>query len=136
VSDPVSDDNDELLRRIKALSDPTRLRIFQMLMGGVQCNCEIAERLELSLSLISHHIRILRLAGLVDSQHDPQDERWIYYSINQVALHKLDSAMRQLLDAKRIQARQPCCGPKRFGAEDIPCESCVNIGSNASLPQP
>ena len=42
-----------------------------MLMEGVQCNCEIAERLGISLSLVSHHLRILREAGLVRGQRDP-----------------------------------------------------------------
>ena len=102
-----------LARALKALSDPTRLSVFDMLMEGVQCNCEIADRLGLSLSLISHHVRILREAGLVQSQRDPDDARWIYYAIDQQALGELNEAIRRLLDVDRIQPRQPSCGPKR-----------------------
>jgi len=97
---------------LKALSEPTRLSIFNMLMEGVQCNCEIAEQLDLSLSLISHHLRVLRRVGLVQSERDPYDARWIYYSINRQALAELDEEMRQLLDVNRIQPRAPWCGPR------------------------
>ena len=97
---------------LKALSEPTRLSIFDMLMEGVQCNCEIAERLGLSLSLISHHLHVLRQVGLVQSERDPDDARWIYYSISQKALMQLDEEMRHLLDVNRIQPRLPSCGPR------------------------
>ncbi len=105
---PVND----LAATLKSLADPTRLTIFNVLMEGVQCNCEIAERLNLSLSLISHHLRVLREAGLVESIRDEQDGRWIYYSVARPKLAELDAAMRHLLDERRIQPRLPSCGPK------------------------
>jgi len=110
-------DQEELARVLKALADPSRLSIFNLLMEGVQCNCEIAERLGFSLSLISHHLRVLHDAGLVESERDDQDARWIYHSVNREELAQLDAAMRHLLDADRIQPRLPSCGPKS-------CESC------------
>lgn len=97
---------------LKALAEPTRLSVFDMLMEGVQCNCEIAQWLGLSLSLISHHMRVLRQVGLVRSERDPDDARWIYYSIDRQALAQLDREMRHLLDANRIQPRMPSCGPR------------------------
>ena len=102
---------------LKALADPSRLRIFNLLMEGVQCNCEIADRLGFSLSLISHHLRVLHEVGLVQSERDAQDARWIYHSVDQEALARLDATMRYLLDVNRIQSRLPSCGPRR-------CESC------------
>lgn len=110
-------DQEELARVLKALADPSRLGIFNMLMEGVQCNCEIAERLGFSLSLISHHLRVLHDVGLVQSERDDRDARWIYHSVNRQRLAQLDAAMRHLLDADRIQPRLPSCGPKS-------CESC------------
>jgi len=103
---------EDLARQLKVLGDPTRLSIFDMLMEGVQCNCEIAERLGLSLSLISHHLRVLRLVGLVQSQRDLEDARWIYYSVNREALCHLAEETRHLLDIRRIQPRSPSCGPR------------------------
>jgi ArsR family transcriptional regulator len=102
----------DLARQLKALGHPSRLAIFDMLMEGVQCNCEIAERLGLSLSLISHHLAVLHKAGLVQSERDDQDARWIYHSVRRPRLAQLDAAMRHLLDADRIQPRQPSCGPR------------------------
>ncbi len=115
-------DEHSLVYALKALADPSRLRIFNLLMEGVQCNCEIAERLGFSLSLISHHLRVLREVGLINAERDAQDARWIYYSINQAQLAGLDAAMRQLLDASRIQPRVPSCGPAS-------CSNCSNPGS-------
>ena len=106
-----------LLVRLKALADPTRLAILDLLMEGVQCNCEIAERLDLSLSLISHHMRSLRQAGLIEFEHDPLDARWVYYRVDRQALQDFRAAMDNLLDVQRIQPRQPSCGPKQ-------CERC------------
>jgi ArsR family transcriptional regulator len=105
-------DEPELAEMLKALGDPSRLSIFNMLMEGVQCNCEIAERLGFSLSLVSHHLHALRDVGLVQCTHDPTDARWIYYSINHHTLARLDAQMRHLLDIKRIQPRSPSCGPR------------------------
>jgi ArsR family transcriptional regulator len=107
----------ELARVLKALADPSRLCIFNMLMEGVQCSCEIAERLGFSLSLISHHLRVLREVGLVSSERDTQDARWIYYSIDRERLAQLEVAMKHLLDVNRIQPRVPSCGPRG-------CETC------------
>jgi len=83
---------EELARMLKALADPSRLSIFNMLMEGVQCSCEISERLGFSLSLISHHLRVLREVGRVNSERDAQDGRWIYYSIECSKLAQLDRA--------------------------------------------
>ena len=102
----------ELARILKALADPSRLRIFNMLMEGVQCNCEIAERLGFTLSLISYHLRVLQEAGLVQGERDTQDARWIYYSVDQEMLTRLDAGMRHLLDVQRIKLRLPSCGPR------------------------
>ena len=101
----------------RALSHPKRLAILDKLMQGVQCNCEIAERLDVSLSLISYHLRILSEAGLVQSERDPDDARWLYYSVNRKALEELSGALAHLLDVRRIRPRQPSCGPRR-------CENC------------
>jgi len=98
---------------LKALSHAKRLSIFDLLMEGVQCNCEIHDRLGLSLSLISHHMRILEEAGLVTSERDLEDARWIYYSIDEAALGELKGVLDRFLDAKRIQPRAPTCGPRR-----------------------
>ena len=101
-----------LAKTLRVLADPRRLRILDLLMEGVQCNCEIAGRLGMSLSLISHHMRVLREARLVRGERDPEDARWIYYSANQATLVQLTRTLGDLLDVNRIQPRVPSCGPK------------------------
>lgn len=118
VADSLAQDtNERLVALLKALADTRRLSIFDMLMDGVQCNCEIAARLDISLSLVSYHLKILSEAGLVRSEPDPDDARWLYYSIDQDALEELQQSMGRLLDAQRIQPRHPSCGPRG-------CKSC------------
>jgi ArsR family transcriptional regulator len=102
---------EQLAARLKVVADPTRLRIFTLLMSGVQCNCELGDALGLAPNLISHHISVLRHAGLVHAERDPNDARWIYYSIDRLALRDLHTALVSFFDPATIQDRQPACGP-------------------------
>lgn len=102
----------DLAQQLKILADPTRLLIFDLLMQGVQCNCELGDKLTLAPNLISHHLGVLRRSGLVDAERDPVDARWIYYSINRSALEELTASLATFFDPARIQQRQPQCGPK------------------------
>ncbi len=106
-----------LAQRLQVLGDPTRLAIFNLLMDGVQCNCELGGKLRLPMNLISHHLKALRDAGLVKAERDGQDARWIYYSINQPKLNELREELAAFLDPARIQSRAPACGPRPVAAE-------------------
>ena len=69
--------------RFRALGDETRLRILEILATGERCVGDLMDALELGQSLVSHHLRALRQAGLVTVR---RDGRWIYYSITETAL--------------------------------------------------
>lgn len=97
---------------LKVLAEPNRLLIFHFLMEGVQCNCELGDGLQMAPNLISHHLRVLREAGLVDVERDLQDARWIYYSINRQALEELNQALGAFFDPERIKPRRLTCGPQ------------------------
>jgi ArsR family transcriptional regulator, arsenate/arsenite/antimonite-responsive transcriptional repressor len=101
-----------LAERLKVLAEPKRLLIFNLLMEGVQCNCELGESLQMLPNLISHHLSKLRAVGLVDVERDAVDSRWVYYSVNRAALDELNSAFGAFFDPKRIQPRRLNCGPK------------------------
>jgi ArsR family transcriptional regulator, arsenate/arsenite/antimonite-responsive transcriptional repressor len=101
-----------LAGRLKVLAEPNRLLIFHFLMEGVQCNCELGDSLQMAPNLISHHLRVLREAGLVDVERDAQDARWVYYSINRQALDELNQAFGTFLDPQRIKPRRLTCGPQ------------------------
>jgi len=63
----------------KALSDPNRLRIIQLLTYGEQCGCELLEQMQISQSTLSHHMKMLEDSGLVSSV---RKGKWSYYSLN------------------------------------------------------
>ncbi len=95
----------------KALSDPNRLRIFAELMSGDSCNCELKEQLGLASNLLSHHLKVLEKAGLVQSRRDVVDGRWIYYAINQEYITEWHNWVVSFFDPDRIQ-HAPVCGPE------------------------
>ncbi len=104
---------------LKVLADPNRIAILDLLTEGVQCNCNLGDRLGLAMNLISHHLKVLREAGLVNVERDPLDGRWVYYSINQVKLAAWREQVAAFLDPGRIQPRQALCGPQVVSEDTI-----------------
>jgi len=102
---------DEVTVLLKALADPNRLRILDLLIQGDSCNCELNDRLGLPPNLLSHHLRVLRQAGLVTSRRDAIDGRWIYYAVEEEAVARWQTWFNKFLDPARIQART-LCGPE------------------------
>ena len=76
----------ELVPMFAALSDPIRLRLFDLVRragdAGI-CSCDLTEPLDRSQPTISHHLKVLREAGLVESR---RDGTWIWYSVAPRAL--------------------------------------------------
>ncbi len=102
---------EEIIAILKALSDQNRLRILDVLMNGVSCNCELNDRLGLPPNLLSHHLRVLREAGLVTSRRDVIDGRWIYYEVDKEAVTRWQSWLAEFLNPARLRER-PLCGPE------------------------
>ncbi len=102
---------EEVATLCKALADPNRLRILDTLMQGVSCNGELNEMLGLPSNLLSHHLRVLKKAGLITSRRDTVDGRWIYYAVDPAAVTRWRAWFGGFLDPARIQPR--ClCGPE------------------------
>jgi ArsR family transcriptional regulator len=104
-------DLNRMAKWLKVLAEPNRLLIFHFLMEGVQCNCELGDGLQMAPNLISHHLRVLREAGLIDVERDALDARWMYFSINRQALEELNQAWGVFFDPQRIKPRRLTCGP-------------------------
>ncbi len=102
----------EAVTVLKALADPNRLRIFEILMQGTSCNCELNEHLGLAPNLLSHHLRVLLQAGLIGSRRDAVDGRWIYYTVDKEAVQRWRTWLSNLLDPARLQERASLCGPE------------------------
>ncbi len=112
----------DLARWLKVLAEPNRLLLLEQIIEGVQCNCELGDALQLAPNLISHHLSVLRDAGLVNVERDPNDARWVYYSVNMKALEEFRQAYSAFFDPDRIQPRRVVCGPQAserlpFGVE-------------------
>jgi ArsR family transcriptional regulator len=118
ISSP-STDTKHLAEILKVLAEPNRLRILNLLMEGVQCNCELGDMLQMAPNLISHHLNAPRQAGLVDVERDSSDARWMYYSINRPALEQLNVDFCAFFDPKRIQPRRLSCGPHKSTSRKI-----------------
>jgi len=82
-------------RLLKALADPTRLRILSLLSRyeGEVCVFEIVESFTLEQPTISHHLRILRDAGLVDCR---KKGLWAYYYVRREALSRAQEVINSL----------------------------------------
>ena len=64
---------------MKAVADPTRVRILKMLEGGELCVCQVIAVLALSPSTVSKHLFLLKSAGLVN---DRKEKKWVHYSLD------------------------------------------------------
>jgi len=102
----------DLSALFKILSDPSRLKIFQLLISGDYCNCELSQITKLPYNLLSHHLRILHDAGLIKSERDSRDARWIHYSVNQENIKKISKEIENFLQPEILNRRTPVCIPK------------------------
>lgn len=99
---------------LKALSDAKRLQILDLIVRGTQCNCDFSEKLNIQPNLVSHHLRILKEAGLILVEKDTLDLRWKYYSVNPESFEILQSFFSEFFNINRIQPRQATCGPQNI----------------------
>ena len=100
-------DLDVILGRFKAIADEKRLRVLSLLAGGERCVCELQDELDVGQSLLSHHLRALKDAGLVN---DRRDGRWIHYSLNREALEEMEAFLRFTRSARvPVRLSAPCC---------------------------
>ncbi len=84
----------------KVLSEPTRLKILDMLSCREMCACDILEGLPISQSTLSHHMKMLMECGLVSGR---KDATWMHYSIRPERVARL----HQFLDAL-TQPKEDC----------------------------
>jgi ArsR family transcriptional regulator len=88
------------------LSEPNRLRIFALLARGEACVCEIENAMALPQNLVSHHLRVMREAGLVLAR---REGRWMHYAVNKQTLEQIYPVVCALLDPARIGDRRSSC---------------------------
>lgn len=77
----------------RALSDPNRLMILEMLQSRERCACEILADLEIVQSTLSHHMKILCDAGFVDNR---RHGKWMYYSLSKEACEAAKKLLNEI----------------------------------------
>lgn len=85
-------DAERLAARFKALADPTRVGIVNRLAGGECCVCDLNAAFDLSQPTISHHLKLLRDAGLVTAA---RRGTWAYYRLEPDAVAELRQTLGQ-----------------------------------------
>jgi DNA-binding transcriptional ArsR family regulator len=96
-----------LAAMFKALGDPVRLRLLSLIAshpGGQACVCEISSSFDVSQPTISHHLKMLRSAGLLDCE---RRGTWVYYWVIPAVLQQLSSVLN--VNDRVIETSQQCC---------------------------
>ena len=93
---------------LRALAEPVRWRIVEALAGEELCVCHLAGDLGVDQPLVSHHLRVLREAGLVEGE---RFRYWTYYRLAPGALAALAERLSSLAEGAPppLAARRPCC---------------------------
>ena len=90
VREPVTSERaEQIAPLLKAIADPVRLRLISLVASHADaeaCVCELNDAFDLSQPTISHHLKVLHEAGLLDRS---KRGVWVYYSLNRAALADL-----------------------------------------------
>ncbi|MGC5013517.1 metalloregulator ArsR/SmtB family transcription factor [Streptosporangium sp. DT93] len=84
---------EELAPLFKAIADPVRLRLLSLIAcheGGEVCVCDLTGAFEVTGPTISHHLKVLRTAGLIDGE---RRGTWVYYRVNPGVLERLSAIL-------------------------------------------
>jgi ArsR family transcriptional regulator len=94
VREPIGENAAAGLAQVfKALGDPVRLRLLSLIgahQGGEVCVCDLTTAFDLTQPTISHHLRVLREAGIITSE---RRGTWVYYRLVPAALERMASLL-------------------------------------------
>lgn len=94
---------------LKVLADPTRLRIVGLLAQRELCVCDLEQLLGVSQSMTSHHLGVLRRAGLLLQRREERDARWVYYRLNPETTAAVREQFNTLLDLSHFDDTPARC---------------------------
>ena len=100
-------DFERTARVFHALSEPTRLRLVDLLRGGERCVCELTEAMETGQSRLSFHLKALKDAGIVQ---DRREGRWVYYGLNQERVEEVAAVLTDCCTSAKAWLKPGCCG--------------------------
>lgn len=99
---------------LKAIADPIRLRILDILSNGELCACDILQQLAITQPTLSYHMKALTASGWVNVR---KRATWMHYSINGEMVDRLHQYLTNLTAPResppgRIACRNRCCKPE------------------------
>lgn len=83
-----------LANYLQIISEPNRLKIICLLSSGTKCVCEIEKALRINQNLVSHHLKILREAGMVKAT---KKGFWKHYSLNKTSIKTLYKSLKEVM---------------------------------------
>ncbi len=91
----------------KAFCDENRLRILELLRSGEKCACKLLEELHISQSTLSHHMKLLCDAGVVQGK---KEGKWVHYSIDTQGAEKAVELLKEQLKVNTsIETEKTSC---------------------------
>ena len=97
---------DAQARIFKALCDPRRLQILELLRGGEKCACILTDALGMPQSSLSYHMKILCDSGIVAGR---EEGKWTHYRISPQGSARALELLREITDASEDGAHGSCC---------------------------
>ncbi|HBM79893.1 MAG TPA: ArsR family transcriptional regulator [Clostridiaceae bacterium] len=102
----MEDTYEKTARVFKAFCDPNRLMIIDMLKHGEKCACNLLDKMNISQSTLSHHMKILCESGIVNCR---RDGKWMYYSLNKKGCEAVENLLMEIMkSAVFINADEKC----------------------------
>lgn len=95
----------EYAKIFKALSDPKRLQIIDMISDGELCACKILEAFQITQPTLSHDMKILSDAGLVIPR---KEGKWTHYSLNKDKMNEVYKTFGKLMIPKEYSGLLDC----------------------------
>lgn len=80
----------------KALCDPNRLMIIELLKNGEKCAFDLLEEMKISQSTLSHHMKLLCESGVINCR---RDGKWMYYSLSKKGFERAHGLLNEIMEA-------------------------------------
>ncbi|MBO0482453.1 ArsR/SmtB family transcription factor [Candidatus Enterococcus courvalinii] len=85
--------HEQMSKMFKALAEPNRIKIIELLSTGPMCACEVLDHFDFTQPTLSHHMKVLESVGIVSVE---RDRKWHYYFLKKEETSELLKAMQDL----------------------------------------
>ncbi|MBE6544034.1 MAG: winged helix-turn-helix transcriptional regulator [Ruminococcaceae bacterium] len=93
----------EIAEVFRALGDPTRIEILRHLQSGEKTTTELSELMELSQSVVTHHITVLYMSRLLGCR---REGKWVYYSISPAGVNTVKTLLAEVTSLKMPEEKE------------------------------